>query len=220
MTRGFRRAGWWDAARNNHFTSIAHINKGVHSLASAHGPRVRMLDEGLGTLARTPTLTLALTALLTLAGCTPSPNPHQVRMLDCGARLLRSVTLPEASEAMLEQQLNQSGLSAMRRAAGQLLGRGQQHGQQHGPQHGPQYLPVELMYDLLHLTPAGYRLWADCLAPVLVELLDVQGGEGRSAAPPRRRAFERRQAQAHEPEAVCIGRSCRGGADPGQVDLP
>ena len=43
-TKGFRRAGWWDAARNNHFASIAHINRGVHSLASSHGPRVRVLD--------------------------------------------------------------------------------------------------------------------------------------------------------------------------------
>ena len=126
-------------------------------------------------------------------------------MLDCGARLLRSVTLPEAQ---LEQQLNQSGVSVARRGAGR------------GPQHGPQYLPVELMYDLLHLTPAGYRLWASCLAPVLAKLLDVQGGAGRVAVPPWSRAFVRRQAQAHEPEAVCIGRSCRGGADPGQVDLP
>ena len=148
-----------------------------------------------------------------MTALTLTPNLDQVRVLDCGARLLRSVTLPEAQ---LEQQPNQSGVSAVRRATGQLLGRGQQH----SPQHGPQYLPVELMYDLLHLTPAGYRLWADCLTPVLAELLDGQGGAGRAAAPPRRRAFERRQAQAHEPEAVCIGRSCRGGADPGQVDLP
>ena len=43
-TQSFKRAGWWDAARNNHFASIAHVNRGVHSLASAHGPRVRMLD--------------------------------------------------------------------------------------------------------------------------------------------------------------------------------
>ena len=140
-----------------------------------------------------------------MTALTLTPNLDQVRVLDCGARLLRSVTLPEAQ---LEQQLNQSGVSVARRAASR------------GPQHGPQYLPVELMYDLLHLTPAGYRLWADCLAPVLAGLLDGQGGAGRAAAPPRRRAFERRQAQAHEPEAVCIGRSCRGGADPGQVDLP
>ena len=61
-TRGFRRAGWWDAARNNHFGSIGHVNRGVRSLASAQGLRVRMRDEGLGTLA-----------------LTPSPNPH----LDC-----------------------------------------------------------------------------------------------------------------------------------------
>ena len=150
-----------------------------------------------------------------MTALTLTPNLDQVRVLDCGAHLLRSVTLPEAQ---LEQQLNQSGVSVARRAAGR------------GPQNGPQYLPVELMYDLLHLTPAGYRLWADCLAPVLAALLDLHGGvrgagshpAGRAGAPPRRRAFERWQAQgqAHEPEAVCIGRSCRGGADPGQVDLP
>jgi lysophospholipase L1-like esterase len=27
------------------------------------------------------------------------------------------------------------------------------------------YLPPHLMYDLLHLTPEGYQLWAACLGP-------------------------------------------------------
>ena len=59
------------------------------------------------------------------------------------------------------------------------------------------YIPVEIMYDLLHLTPVGYKAWASCLLP---ELARVPGLEGRGA---------------------CAGRSCRGdpGDDAAGVDL-
>ena len=123
----------------------------------------------------------------------------RVRFLDCGPRLLRAATLPDSQLELLLANQSSGGSAAARRA----------------PRRSPQYLPIEWMYDLLHLTPEGYRRWATCLTPVLAEMLDRGAGPDR----PRRRVVERGEYAAGQ-EAVCIGRSCRGGADPGQVDLP
>lgn len=55
------------------------------------------------------------------------------------------------------------------------------------------YLPPHLMYDLLHLTPDGYRLWAECLGPQVSEALDVAGAVvGATGAAGAAGAAERR----------------------------
>lgn len=36
---------------------------------------------------------------------------------------------------------------------------------------GARYIRPEMMYDLLHLTPLGYRAWAECLKPAIARLL-------------------------------------------------
>ena len=80
-----------------------------------------------------------------------------------------------------------------------------------------EYIPLELMYDLLHLTPTGYTLWADCLTRKLAPLLDG----GAAGAPPEdeqrvrsRGGRVNRSARIAEHEMheriQCIGRSCRG----------
>ena len=101
-TRAFRRAGWWDAQRNNHYAGVGLLNRGLREWAEAHEPHVRFVD--------------------------------------CGAGLLRRAAPPAA-----QLQPNASGAP---------------------------YLPVELMYDLLHLTPAGYARWADCLGAELEAVRD------------------------------------------------
>lgn len=40
------------------------------------------------------------------------------------------------------------------------------------------YIETRLMYDLLHLTPDGYREWAACLLPAVERLM---GGKGAAA---------------------------------------
>jgi hypothetical protein len=40
------------------------------------------------------------------------------------------------------------------------------------------YIDAALMYDMLHLTPAGYAVWAECLRPVVNATL----GPSRDAA--------------------------------------
>jgi lysophospholipase L1-like esterase len=96
------------------------------------------------------------------------------------------------------------------------------------------HIPVNLMYDLLHLTPDGYRRWARCLRPKLLAALK-EGSTGSAAD--RKKASEaapttatqqeqrvrpRRQVLDGGPAAarLCVGRSCRGGGfDPGGIDI-
>jgi lysophospholipase L1-like esterase len=87
------------------------------------------------------------------------------------------------------------------------------------------YLPVHLFYDLLHLTPEGYMLWADCLAPHLASAKEgsKESGASPSAVPrgrqvslPSRHGETITSAQSSAlPD--CVGRSCRG--VPGEIDL-
>ena len=105
-----------------------------------------------------------------------------------------------------------------------------------------QHIPLSLMYDLLHLTPEGYRRWAGCLRPRLTAALAEfdrkstakahEGADGgssvgvsstrtgaRGTATGARTRPSRRQATADDAPVPCIGRSCRGGDDPGGLDL-
>ena len=68
------------------------------------------------------------------------------------------------------------------------------------------YIPPHLMYDLLHLTPEAYALWAGCLRPKIGAAI---GGAAPSltVAPP---ASSGRRPRALEDTPRCIGRSCRG----------
>ncbi len=43
---------------------------------------------------------------------------------------------------------------------------------------GPKYIKTELMYDMLHLTPEGYRAWAGCLKPHVRNAV-IRAGGGR-----------------------------------------
>ena len=118
---------------------------------------------------------------------------RMVRWLSCSRQLLRATTLPAAQLEPAASGGGGGGGGGNRSEAAQE----------------ELYLPIEYFYDLLHLTPAGYERWADCLTTALVPLL----GPGERVA-----GYE----QPTEPSAAaaCVGRSCRGGADPGGVDLP
>lgn len=97
------------------------------------------------------------------------------------------------------------------------------------------YIPTHLMYDLLHLTPEGYRLWAECLKPRLAEAVGAASsstpggtesgaGAGGGTAAARGRSAELEQANGPSAaaragmEPTCVGRSCRG--NNGGLDLP
>ena len=72
------------------------------------------------------------------------------------------------------------------------------------------YIPLHLMYDLLHLTPEGYRLWAGCLKPRMA----VAVGEAPMAPSTHAPVAEATPRHPRELRAEgaprCIGRSCRG----------
>ena len=45
-----------------------------------------------------------------------------------------------------------------------------------------EFIDLEMMYDLLHLTPRGYRAWADCLVPALEAVLAHSGPQAGGAS--------------------------------------
>ena len=67
------------------------------------------------------------------------------------------------------------------------------------------YIPVRLMYDLLHLTPEGYRLWAPCLHGAIADAMQGEHTGERATFASATRTVD------------CIGRSCRG--SDGGLDL-
>ena len=79
------------------------------------------------------------------------------------------------------------------------------------------YLPPHVFYDLLHLTPEGYRLWAQCLGPHVASAVD--GAKEKGSLPSASRRGRRSSVLGSERDEApdCVGRSCRGG--PGEIDL-
>lgn len=70
---------------------------------------------------------------------------------------------------------------------------------------GPRYIPTDVMYDLLHLSPRGYELFAEILLAALTPMLD-----GEAIAGGTHRTHANRSVRDGLPGARCIGRSCRG----------
>jgi len=115
--------------------------------------------------------------------------------IDCGERFVRRVALPT-------DQLEGREVLEVPTGGGGGSGRNADS----------RYLDSHLMYDLLHLSPAGYEAWAACLVPEVARLLAqlemkasgggaVLGlGAGGSAS----------RVAASAP--ACVGRSCRGDA--------
>ena len=75
------------------------------------------------------------------------------------------------------------------------------------------YLPPHLMYDLLHLTPAGYRKWGTCIRSHLGRVLHEgrsQGARTSSQIPTPPKQQRRTLASApSRAQPACVGRTCR-----------
>ena len=69
-----------------------------------------------------------------------------------------------------------------------------------------EFIDLKMMYDLLHLTPRGYRAWADCLVPALeAALVESEPGAGGATSGA---VVQRAGGDSAGPS--CVGRSCRG----------
>ena len=193
-TPSFRRGPWWDARRNNYHASIAQLNRGLRALAEEEEEQQHEQQQQPQQQQR---------------GGGGGGGRRMVRWLSCSRHLLRATTLPAAQlEAATRSGGGSGGGSGGRRNWSEAEA---EAGAEAGAEAEELFLPIEWFYDLLHLTPAGYERWADCLTTALSPLL----GGGESAA-----GHEQPTDADASTTATCVGRSCRGGADPGGVDLP
>ena len=194
-TPKFHRSPWWAPELNNHYEPITRANGRLEAFAARHRHWLRWVDCSHLFLARA--LQPADQLKDTTRGSVTTTSGDQ----------LKDVAKPPKERSLEVAKAAKPKVSSSSSGGGYTSSGG-----------GPQYIPPHLMYDLLHLTPDAYRLWAGCLQPEIQAALDAGGAGGAQDAPKRRDgasgAAARRVMSAPTP-VECVGRSCRGA----EVDL-
>jgi lysophospholipase L1-like esterase len=144
-------------AWNNHFTPIHEVNTRLRQLIDTR-PWLHYVDCGDRFLrpAENPAAQLAP------AGEMANDTVASLAAAAVTSLEDRSGTRSDALEAAMPGAAGGSAVAPLDEGGPSAL--------------GPLYIEPRLMYDLLHLTPNGYREWAACLLPTVERLMGERGG--------------------------------------------